>query len=189
MCYSYRKAQTPAYSSSVCSGSRHRSAALLPTGEIIYCGGDQHDREQWRLHHDQGIPLDATRIFDCVTIAIRNPGSPTGDVFCCGHAMLGDGRVLLAGGTEIFVEEDPGLHHSHMPGLNSVCAYDPFSRTWNNAIAPLNDPYPRFLNRATSGNSRGRTFVPEPVDIRRRVDLRPIRSSQRARLTAQQSHT
>jgi hypothetical protein len=75
-------------------------AALLPTSEILFFGGDEHAAPQWKHHQ-----WDHTRIFNCGTsqVASVNPGSPGFDVFCCGHAMLEDGRVLVAGGTQFFL--------------------------------------------------------------------------------------
>ena len=36
------------------------------------------------------------------------------DLFCCGHAQLGDGRALTGGGTITFPPESEGIHaHQH----------------------------------------------------------------------------
>lgn len=101
-------------------------AALLPTGEILSFGGDEHDQSE----HDTGA-IDHTRLFQCATAGMSNPGSPTSDVFCCGHALMGDGRLLVAGGTEFFVHEVGGEHNEHFPGLHDAWVFDAFSRHWS----------------------------------------------------------
>jgi len=133
-------------------------ASLMPTGEILYFGGDEHDRELWRKGRTDPSGVDHTRLFNCATLEVEefNPHSPTSDVFCCGHAMLTDGRLLVVGGTEVFAEEDPGIHHQHMPGLKDSWIYDPFSRTWIR-VSPLNE-FPQFINRKNPGDTGGRWY-------------------------------
>jgi hypothetical protein len=106
-------------------------STLLPTGEILSFGGDEHDQSQ----HDSGA-TDHTRLYECATGHITNPGSPTSDVFCCGHAMLADGRLLVAGGTELFVHEVTGAHHEHFPGLHDSWIFDGVARRWT-SVAPM----------------------------------------------------
>jgi hypothetical protein len=105
-------------------------AALVPTangdGEIILFGGDNHDREA-NLRHD----FDHAARFNC-----RRPEQalivahlPNFDLFCCGHAFLGDGRLLMAGGTDTFPPESPPGHHehNHFTGHRHTAIYDPQS--------------------------------------------------------------
>ncbi|HEY7286775.1 MAG TPA: galactose oxidase-like domain-containing protein [Vicinamibacterales bacterium] len=84
-------------------------AALLSTGQIIYFSGDEHDPGLNAAHN-----IDHTRIFDCSTFSVGTLTSPTSDVFCCGHCLLDDGSVLVAGGTLVF---DPFY------GLNDAWLY------------------------------------------------------------------
>ena len=84
-------------------------AALLSTGQIIYFSGDEHD-PGLNAAHD----IDHTRIFNCSTFSVGTLASPTSDVFCCGHCLLDDGSLLVAGGTEVF---DPFF------GLNDAWQY------------------------------------------------------------------
>lgn len=74
-------------------------AALLPTNKVVYFSGDQHDPGQFanRL-------FDRARVFDCETAEVQPcvPSNEITDLFCCGHALLPDGRLLIAGGTSRF---------------------------------------------------------------------------------------
>lgn len=72
-------------------------AALLHTGQILYFSGDEHDPTQNATNN-----IDHTRMFDCSTFSVGTESSPTSDVFCCGHCLLDDGSVLVAGGTAVF---------------------------------------------------------------------------------------
>jgi hypothetical protein len=108
-------------------------AALLPagaSGQIVYFSGSQWvPPTVWEAiengpnpQSDPKYPLgkseiDHTRIYDCATQQISNPGSPDTDLFCSGHAFLPDGRLLIAGGTQHFpVETERDLHHAHWSG-------------------------------------------------------------------------
>src|SRR3712207_6625587 len=81
-------------------------AALLPTNEILYFGGDEHSQAQ----HNAG-QIDNTRLFNLTDGSITTLPSPTTDVFCSGHAFLGDGRLLVGGGTEQWGAGDPNHPH------------------------------------------------------------------------------
>ncbi|MGE5245570.1 MAG: galactose oxidase-like domain-containing protein [Betaproteobacteria bacterium] len=71
-------------------------AALLSNGKIVYFSGDQHDPGQFA----HGL-FDHARLFDCSTLAVAacTPASGISDLFCCGHAFLPNGQLLIAGGT------------------------------------------------------------------------------------------
>jgi hypothetical protein len=107
-------------------------AVLLPSGKVLYFGGDEHDQMQHDNHQ-----IDHTRIFDSHTFLISHAPSPGTDVFCCGHAMLGDGRLLVAGGTEVFIKEAEGGHHDHFPGLHDCWIFDASTEAWTSEVAPL----------------------------------------------------
>ncbi len=72
------------------------------------------------------IELDHTRLFDCETLQVEPAPSPTTDVFCAGHAMLGDGRLLVAGGTESFPHEMETMHEG-FTGLRDTWIFRPGS--------------------------------------------------------------
>jgi Galactose oxidase-like, Early set domain len=109
-------------------------AAMLHTGKILYFGGDEHDRKQHVTHQ-----LDHTRLFDCETLQVGPAPSPTTDVFCAGHAMLGDGRLLVAGGTESFPHEMETMHEG-FTGLRDTWIFRPGSETWVHAADLCHEP-------------------------------------------------
>jgi Domain of unknown function (DUF1929) len=102
-------------------------AALLPTSEVVYFGGDEFSEAENKAHD-----VNHTRLFDCNTGKDRRIGSPATDVFCCGHAILADGRLLVAGGTEDFAIDpkstDP--HAGHFTGLHECWTFSSSSEAW-----------------------------------------------------------
>ena len=82
-------------------------AALIPhgqEGQVLMMGGDEHDRSMAR-----DGDIFNTRIYDVFGNIMIDPGdedeeNPDADVFCCGHAFLPDGRLLVGGGTEFWNE-------------------------------------------------------------------------------------
>ena len=65
---------------------------------------------------------------------VERIGSPQTDTFCCGHALLGDGRLLIAGGTGRWPpgqeEGSPHEHYDNFAGLRASWTYHPQTRTW-----------------------------------------------------------
>jgi hypothetical protein len=110
-------------------------AALLHTGHILYFGGDEHDKG----HHDTA-QIDATRLFDCANLAVTRLPSPQTDVFCCGHAFLPNGRLLVAGGTEAFPQTIETLHHESFTGSRDTWIFDPRTRAWKRAAFMIPEP-------------------------------------------------
>ena len=75
-------------------------------------------------------------------------GSVAPDLFCCGQAFLGNGRLLVAGGTESWTrghpgDPDPGGHHAHghFTGLRYTWFFEPnlvgSSNPWRRAADML----------------------------------------------------
>jgi hypothetical protein len=98
-------------------------SALLPTGtkgKVIILGGDEHNQAQAGRDSRAANPgdVDNTRIYDVNAKTISGSTSPTTDVFCSGHAFLGDGRLVIGGGTESWegVSGGPGGGHDHSLG-------------------------------------------------------------------------
>jgi hypothetical protein len=112
-------------------------AALLPSGWILYFGGDQH----WSTGLSSGA-IDNTRLFDPTSNAISPVTFPAGnatDVFCSGHAFIGDGRLLVSGGTAQWgTGGDPAHPHSlNFGGERGSWLFEPRASAWRR-VADLN---------------------------------------------------
>lgn len=120
-------------------------AALVPNGrgKVMLMGGDEHDKSQADakdIHH--------TRLYDVATNTLSDVGSPQADVFCCGHAYLGNGCWLVGGGTERW--NDPGEHDEHVDehgnprnhwsGSRECALYQPFKQEWMPASQMQTEP-------------------------------------------------
>ncbi|MFI4990509.1 MAG: galactose oxidase-like domain-containing protein [Solirubrobacterales bacterium] len=119
-------------------------AALMRTGKIVMFSGDQHF-DQENIAHVFG-PCE---LLDCETLSLETVDAPLTDVFCCGHAVMPDGRLLVAGGTEHFPKSD-GPHADHFPGLADTWIFnpipDPGENHWRH-LAPMRHGrwYPTLL--------------------------------------------
>jgi hypothetical protein len=109
-------------------------AALLHTGKILYFSGDEYDQHQHEMNQ-----LDHTRLFNCETLQVKSAPSPKTDVFCAGHALLGDGRLLVAGGTESFPHGMETIHEG-FTGLRDTWIFRPGSETWVHADDLCREP-------------------------------------------------
>jgi hypothetical protein len=97
-------------------------AALLPSGKVLYFSGSEHDELT-------NAPYDTTRLWDPQSGEVQGtrPASYVADLFCCGHALLPDGRLLAAGGTSTYDSQTPhGPHQSssHFTGIRSSAIFD-----------------------------------------------------------------
>ena len=102
-------------------------AALLRTGKIVYFGGDQHTSSL-----NTSGDVDHTRLFDCgaetVSVVTGLPGNA--DLFCSGHALLADGRLLAGGGTGNW--GGGGIHPpGHFIGIRDTYIFDPADEKWH----------------------------------------------------------
>jgi hypothetical protein len=109
-------------------------AALLSNNKIVYFSGDQHDPGQFA--HSL---FDHARLCDCGTFAISSctPVPGISDLFCCGHAVLGTGQLLIGGGTARF---------AGFEGAPQAWIFDPATSTFT-ATASMSDGrwYPTLL--------------------------------------------
>jgi Domain of unknown function (DUF1929) len=109
-------------------------AALLRSGKILYFGGDQHDPGR----HHLGL-VDGVRLFDCATLGISTPAAADlSDFFCCGHAFLPSGQLLIGGGTQywayaVATPGDPHFHarSGHFRGLPDTWRFDAGTETFH----------------------------------------------------------
>jgi hypothetical protein len=132
-------------------------AALLRTGKILYFGGDEAVKSQ---NEAGGAAIDNTRVFDPQTGVIDVVGSPPNyDLFCCGHALLPDGRLLAAGGTKTF-QRTSGRHVDHFEGLRNSAIFDPGAPAGTNpwTTGPL-------LNRERGKTTGGGAWYPTLVTL------------------------
>ncbi len=97
---------------------------LLRTGKVLAFGGSGNDPRNFGKPHP-------AEIWDPQTgkIKLVNQGLP-GDLFCVGHAVLPDGRLLVAGGTRKYDGNLFGLPIPPFRGLNHSYLFDPASETW-----------------------------------------------------------
>lgn len=98
-------------------------AALMPTangdGEIVLIGGDNHDLAASERHDFDHAARFNCRQPDQAVVPVHLPNF---DLFCCGHSFLGDGRLLVAGGTSEFPPDAPGPHAGHHFDGHRHCA-------------------------------------------------------------------
>ena len=109
-------------------------------GQVLLIGGDEHDPS----NADNGEIFNS-RIYDVARNRLININSPEADVFCCGHAFLSNGRLLVGGGTEFWRHEEPqhfDMHarpRSHWSAARE-CAFYNLDGTWTVAGEMLPEP-------------------------------------------------
>lgn len=108
-------------------------------GQILLFGGSEHDPTQ-------ATEFDNSRIYDIATNTIIEIPSPEADAFCCGHAFLSDGRLLIGGGTESWLHLDHNHvdahgfpHAGHWSGTPECAIYNN-DGTWADAERMLPEP-------------------------------------------------
>lgn len=119
-------------------------AALLQNGKILFFSGDQHDPGRNAIGD-----FDSARLFDCNTLTVTTPAAASfiKDLFCCGHAFLPDGRLLVGGGTQAWTTEeiggaDPHGHAGagHFRGTVECFTFDPATNQWHVAANMVPEP-------------------------------------------------
>jgi len=95
---------------------------LLPTGKVLL--------------YDDHTDNAGVQVWDPVLDTLANRPYVNEDLFCSGHTVMPDGRVLVVGG-----------HSSTYVGLNSATLFNPTTQTWS-AAAPMTQA--RWYPTATS---------------------------------------
>jgi hypothetical protein len=90
--------------------------ALVSTGKILIFPGDQHRGSASDFMH--------ARLFNPATGQIEPCSAPDTDVFCSGHAFLGDGRLVVGGGTTKYSAA------GHVHGAGEVSPFSGERSTW-----------------------------------------------------------
>ena len=120
-------------------------AALLPVGDkgkVLMFGGDEHNPAQGGRDGSPATPanIDRTALYDVNTMTATRISSPTTDVFCAGHAFLGDGRLMVVGGTESWGGTPPGgpgggheHQHGNFGGHRACWIYNYRQQSWTRA--------------------------------------------------------
>ncbi|WP_280368573.1 galactose oxidase-like domain-containing protein [Nocardia wallacei] len=90
-------------------------AALLHTGDVLFFAGSGNDPDRLDAHEFR------TRVWHYPNPGLDAPDTPI-DMFCAGHTLLPDGRLLAVGGTGRY---DPFY------GLTDALVFDPQALVWN----------------------------------------------------------
>jgi galactose oxidase-like protein/HYDIN/CFA65/VesB family protein/uncharacterized protein DUF1573 len=108
-------------------------AAVVPTGQVLFFGGSEHDEQPGR-----GSTLSATRLWDPADNRVKPiSGTAAADLFCCGHCLLPGGELLVAGGTEFYDTDAalPSIHRDvhHFSGIPNTAVFDWRDNSWHAA--------------------------------------------------------
>ena len=115
-------------------------AGLLPTGQVLYFGGDERRVDQ---HNLGPAGWNHTRLWTPGTGKVVALPSPDCDLFCCGHCFLASGHLLTVGGTEAFFDEAGPIHgHLHLPGVRNAAKFDvaAIDQIWHNEQSAPGQP-------------------------------------------------
>jgi N,N-dimethylformamidase beta subunit-like protein/uncharacterized protein DUF4082/galactose oxidase-like protein/Big-like domain-containing protein/Kelch motif protein len=115
-------------------------AMLLKTGDVLLWDGPSEDDTT----HGQLGGGDTATLWNPTTNTFTAVPNLATNLFCAGHAVLADGRILVLGG-----------HVAGGVGLRDANIFDPITRQWT-TVAPMN--YPRWYPTATT-LSDGRVLV------------------------------
>ncbi|HEY5376136.1 MAG TPA: galactose oxidase-like domain-containing protein [Polyangiaceae bacterium] len=128
-------------------------AGLLHTGKVLFFAGSGNnvfrasagdfgnvaDNLYTSVVWDPSKSVFDNATFDHPATLLRGNGSVI-DLFCCGHTLLADGRLLAAGGTEDYDKVIVGNEMQNAPrgftGTREALVFDPVSESWT-AIASM----------------------------------------------------
>ncbi len=118
--------------------------ALLSNGKILIFPGDQQRGSATDFEH--------ARLFNPTSGSIEPCPAPKTDVFCSGHAFLGDGRIVVGGGTLRYSAE------GHVHGAGEVSPFSGERSTWLY-------PSPTVLVEKGGILRRGDSGVPKKAEL------------------------
>lgn len=112
------------------------SAALLPNGDVLYWGGVEARERDNVFFLDSPYEADQIALlhppYGATDVELLDVPSELGDFFCAGLTILGDGRVLVAGGSRWQDLMDPD-YQGFVSGLAEAWIYTPSTKTWERA--------------------------------------------------------
>jgi hypothetical protein len=143
------------------------SLALLKDGRVLYWSGveaDESDTDPSHVIFFTSAPLNASsRVLDLsgASPAVSTPANQDGtgnDLFCAGQAILPDGRVLAAGGTDWRTLPDTA---TPVRGSQHARIFDPADNAWHRAADMANWRwYPTVIE-----DPDGRALVASGIDV------------------------
>src|SRR5438876_6626750 len=114
--------------------------ALLHTGKVLAFGGSGNDENHLNSpfpaeifepdYYESGTDRDNRNDSNNRVYEISNEGI-VGDIFCCGHAFLPDGQLIIAGGTHRYDGSTFGIPVPPFSGLEHSYIFDPLELKWN----------------------------------------------------------
>ena len=90
-------------------------AVLMHSGRVLFFAGSGNNVPHFNAHDTRSV------VWDYQNGTFHTPVTPF-DVFCSGHTVLPDGKVLVAGGTQAY--------EPNFLGLRSSWLFDPLLEEW-----------------------------------------------------------
>jgi hypothetical protein len=100
-------------------------AVLMPNGRVLFWGGSQHDP-------NYPFGRTAVRQFNPDTNTVSNAADvPSNfDLFCSGHILTPEGKVMVVGGNESYPSNVLHQGLAHFGGLRTTLYYNYTTNTW-----------------------------------------------------------
>lgn len=130
-------------------------AALLKNGKVLMFGGSQNDMQANRQHY-----VNVARLWNPLTNFVETVHSPLDiDLFCCGQAMLSNGDVLAAGGTDSYPCDSVPQHRGrrHFGGIRNCVV---FNSSFSAGTSPWKTAASMNYERNTDPPSGGGRWYP-----------------------------
>lgn len=101
-------------------------AVLMQNGRVLFWGGSQHDPNYPFPGADMCVFNPDTNSVSYVAAAGLE------DLFCSGHILTPQGKVMVVGGTQSYPQNTKHLGQDHFGGLKTTKFYDPNTNSWTN---------------------------------------------------------